>query len=144
MRLSSTYWQWNVNCCSILHVKSSVSSHIPLLIVRLNNLALKSESRPYDLDDSFKTCFLKNFKVTSSFYFFFFFLRDRVYLSSLGCPGTHSVDQKSACPCLPCAGIKGLHHHCPATSFLLRISCSGAGEMAQQLRALTALMKVPS
>jgi hypothetical protein len=33
-----------------------------------------------------------------------------------GCPQT----QKSACLCLPSAGIKGLHHHCPATSPFLK------------------------
>ena len=42
--------------------------------------------------------------------------RDRVSLCSLGCPGTHSVDQaaqtqRSACLCLPSAGIKGVRHH---------------------------------
>ncbi|GAB1296005.1 Glutamine--fructose-6-phosphate aminotransferase [Apodemus speciosus] len=48
----------------------------------------------------------------------FFFASDaRVSLCSPGCPGTHSVDQaglelkKSACLCLPSAGIKGVRHH---------------------------------
>ena len=47
-----------------------------------------------------------------------FFFRDRVSLYHPGCPGTHSVDQagldrtqKSACLCLPSAGIKGVCHH---------------------------------
>jgi hypothetical protein len=41
---------------------------------------------------------------------------DRVSLCTPDCPGTHSVDQaglrtqKSACLCLPSAGIKGMHH----------------------------------
>jgi hypothetical protein len=40
--------------------------------------------------------------------------------SSLGCPGTHSVDQAGLklrnppASCLPSAGIKGVRHHCPA------------------------------
>jgi hypothetical protein len=56
---------------------------------------------------------------------FFVFLGDRVSLCSPGCPGTHSVDQaglelrKSACLCLPSAGIKGMCHHCPANLFLM-------------------------
>jgi hypothetical protein len=33
------------------------------------------------------------FLFLSFFFFFFFFFRDRVSLCSLGCPGTHSVDQ---------------------------------------------------
>jgi hypothetical protein len=41
-------------------------------------------------------------------------------LYSPGCPGTHSVDQAGLelrnppSLCLPSAGIKGVHHHCPA------------------------------
>jgi hypothetical protein len=40
-------------------------------------------------------------------------------LCSPGCPGTHSrpgwpQTQKSACLCLPSAGIKGVCHHCLA------------------------------
>jgi hypothetical protein len=50
------------------------------------------------------------------FFCFVFVFRDRVSLCSLGCLGTHSVDQaglelKSACLCLPSAGIKGVCHH---------------------------------
>jgi hypothetical protein len=51
------------------------------------------------------------------FVFIFLVFRDRVSLCSPGCPGTHSVDQtglelkKSACLCLPSAGIKGVRHH---------------------------------
>jgi hypothetical protein len=46
-----------------------------------------------------------------------FCFQDRVSLCSLGCPGTHSVDQaglelkRSTCLCLPSAVIKGVHHH---------------------------------
>jgi hypothetical protein len=52
------------------------------------------------------------------------FFQDRISLCSPGCPGTHSVDQadleqKSTCLCLPSAGIKGVHHHCPAPNRLL-------------------------
>jgi hypothetical protein len=49
--------------------------------------------------------------------FLFFVFWDRVSLCSPGCPGTHFVDQaglwtqKSACLCLPSAGIKGVHHY---------------------------------
>jgi hypothetical protein len=46
------------------------------------------------------------------------FFQDRVSLCSPCCPGTHSFcrpgwprTQKSACLCLPSAGIKGIHHH---------------------------------
>jgi hypothetical protein len=52
--------------------------------------------------------------------FCFVLFRDRVSLCSLGCPGTHFVDQaslelrKSTCLCLLSAGIKGMCHHCPA------------------------------
>jgi hypothetical protein len=51
------------------------------------------------------------------FLLFCFVFRDRVSDYVPGCPGTHSVDftQKSACLCLPSAGIKGLYHHCQAT-----------------------------
>jgi hypothetical protein len=50
----------------------------------------------------------------------FLFFRDRVSLCSPGCPGTCLVDQagprtqRSACLCLPSAGIKGVRHLCPA------------------------------
>jgi hypothetical protein len=50
---------------------------------------------------------------------FVFVFRDEDSLYSPGCPRTHSVDQaglklrKSAC--LPSAGIKGVHHHCPVS-----------------------------
>jgi hypothetical protein len=46
-------------------------------------------------------------------HFFWGGVRDRVSLYSPGCPGAHFVDQaglrtqKSACLCLPSAGIKG-------------------------------------
>jgi hypothetical protein len=47
---------------------------------------------------------------------------DRVSLCSSGCPGTHSgpgwpQTQRSTCLCLASAGIKGMHHHCLASSF---------------------------
>jgi hypothetical protein len=64
--------------------------------------------------------------LTAHFFFVFcfvLFFQDRVSLYSPGCPGTHFVDQagldrtqKSACLCLPSAGIKGVRHHCPATA----------------------------
>jgi hypothetical protein len=50
-------------------------------------------------------------------------VQDRVSLCSPDCPGTLSVHQaglelkKSACLCLPSAGITGMHHHCPAALF---------------------------
>jgi hypothetical protein len=56
------------------------------------------------------------------FVFVFCFFRDRVSLcrlrtvlswNSLCRPGWPRI-QKSACLCLPSAGIKGVHHHCPA------------------------------
>jgi hypothetical protein len=34
------------------------------------------------------------------------------------CPAW-SQTQRSACPCLPSAGIRGVHHHCPAAMLLL-------------------------
>ena len=55
------------------------------------------------------------------------FFQDRVSLCSPGCPGTHFVDQaglehRNPPVCLPSAGIKGVHHHCPAsTSFLITL-----------------------
>jgi hypothetical protein len=56
---------------------------------------------------------------SSSFLFFFFFLRQGfsvnpwLFWNSLCRPGWPQT-QKSACLCLPSAGIKGVHHHCPA------------------------------
>ena len=50
------------------------------------------------------------------------FVWDRVSQYTPGCPETHSVrpgwpqTQKSTCLCLPSAGIKGVLHHCPASS----------------------------
>jgi hypothetical protein len=44
------------------------------------------------------------------FSLFCFVFRDNVSLYNPGCPGT----QKSACLCLPTAGIKGMSHHCLA------------------------------
>jgi hypothetical protein len=42
----------------------------------------------------------------------FFFKRGFLWLSCRpGWPRT----QKSTCLCLPSAGIKGMHHHCPAS-----------------------------
>jgi hypothetical protein len=48
------------------------------------------------------------------------FFWDRVSLYSPGCPGTHFVDQagiklRSACLCLPSAGIKGVRYHARLT-----------------------------
>jgi hypothetical protein len=40
--------------------------------------------------------------------------------NSLCRTGWHRT-QKTACLCLPSAGIKGVGHHCPATHFLLHI-----------------------
>jgi hypothetical protein len=57
--------------------------------------------------------------------FFVFF--ETQFLCSPGCPGTNSVNQavletqKSACLCLPSAGIKGVRHHCLALYFY--VSC---------------------
>jgi hypothetical protein len=46
--------------------------------------------------------------VTHTFFLFLFFVfRDRVSPCSPGCLQT----QKSACLCLPSAGIKGMRHH---------------------------------
>ena len=44
---------------------------------------------------------------SSPFCLFVLIFRDRVSLYSPGCPQT----QKSACLCLPSAGIEGVHHH---------------------------------
>jgi hypothetical protein len=44
-------------------------------------------------------------------------------LCSLGCPGTHSVDQagfKLTEIHLPSAGIKGVCYHCPASNSFLK------------------------
>jgi hypothetical protein len=57
-------------------------------------------------------------------YLFILVFWDRVSLCSPGYPGTHSRPgwprtQKSACLCLPSAGIKGMRHHClPPSNFL--------------------------
>ena len=54
------------------------------------------------------------------FIWLFFFILDRVFIFIPGFPGTHSVYQaglelkRSACLCLPSAGIEGVHHHYPA------------------------------
>jgi hypothetical protein len=59
------------------------------------------------------------------FFLLFLVFRDRVSLCSPGCPGTHFVDQagletqKSACLCLPSAGIKGVRHHAQVISGFL-------------------------
>jgi hypothetical protein len=51
--------------------------------------------------------------------------QDRVSLHSPGCPGTHSVDQAGLelrdplASASQVAGIKGMHHHCPATCILI-------------------------
>jgi hypothetical protein len=50
-------------------------------------------------------------------FFFFLVFRDRVSLCSPGCPRT----QKSACLCLPSAGIKGVRHHRPAIRDILTL-----------------------
>jgi hypothetical protein len=62
------------------------------------------------------------------FVLFCFVFQDRVSLYSPGCPGTHSVGQaglelqKSACLCLPSAGIKGVRHHARlSTEILMKI-----------------------
>jgi hypothetical protein len=63
-------------------------------------------------------------------FFGFWFFQDRVSLYSTGCPGTHFVDQagletqKSACLCLPSAGIKGVRHHARQRIFLIT-TCMG-------------------
>lgn len=44
-------------------------------------------------------------------FFLMFVFGDRVPLGSPGCPGTQSVEQ---------AGIKAVHHHCPAYFYFLR------------------------
>jgi hypothetical protein len=50
-----------------------------------------------------------------SYFFFGGGVQDRVSLYSPGCPGAHfggwPRTQKSACLCLPSAGIKGVCHH---------------------------------
>ena len=45
---------------------------------------------------------------------------DRVSLWSPGCPGTHPVDQKYACLCLPSARIKDMRHHCLANYWIIK------------------------
>jgi hypothetical protein len=50
----------------------------------------------------------------------FYFLLICFFQDSPGCTGTCSVDQtgleqRSACLCLPCAGIKGICHYHPAS-----------------------------
>jgi hypothetical protein len=60
--------------------------------------------------------------IPSLLFFFFFcfvlFFRDRVSLYSLGCPGTHSVDNTGLelrnLPASTSSRIKGVHHHCPS------------------------------
>ena len=70
-----------------------------------------------DCFDVFLDSVCENFTEVFLFFFFlvfgFWFLvfGDRVSLYSPGCPRI----QKSACLCLPSAGIKGMHHHCLAT-----------------------------
>jgi hypothetical protein len=68
------------------------------------------------------------------FLFACFVFQDRVCLCSPGCPGTHSVDQAGlelrACLCLPIAGIKGLRHHCPRSSFLGWYNLQELGDVA--------------
>jgi hypothetical protein len=56
--------------------------------------------------------------------FALFFKTGFLSLCSPGCPRTlcrpgWPGTQKSACLCLPSAGIKGMRHHCPATTLLL-------------------------
>jgi hypothetical protein len=46
-----------------------------------------------------------------SFLFVCLFVSETGFRCSPGCPGTHSVDQKFTCLCLPSAGIKGVCHH---------------------------------
>jgi hypothetical protein len=66
----------------------------------------------------------------SAFFFFFLVFRDRVSLCSFGCPETHSVDQASLelrnplVSVSPSAGIKGIHHHCPAKASILLLYLS--------------------
>jgi hypothetical protein len=50
--------------------------------------------------------------------FWFLFFQDRVSLCSPGCPGSNFEDQAGLkLRNLPAsAGIKGMHHHCPANS----------------------------
>jgi hypothetical protein len=61
--------------------------------------------------------YLVNYMCTLIFiYFYFCFFETGFFCYSPGCPGTHFVDQaglelKSACLCLPSAGIKGVRHH---------------------------------
>jgi hypothetical protein len=55
---------------------------------------------------------------------FLFFEIGFLCVALAGCPDTHSSPgwpwtQKSACLCLPSAGIKGMRHHCPAQPMLL-------------------------
>jgi hypothetical protein len=93
-------------------------------------------------------CFrlLRNLQWVPPFFFFFPVFRDRVSLCSLGWPRT----QKSACLCLPSAGIKVVRHHARLGFVLIKQGCKGfilgkipaiemlfpgSGEMAQRLRA---------
>jgi hypothetical protein len=41
--------------------------------------------------------------------FFFFFFKDRVFLCSPGCPGTHSVDQAGLLSALPSTSLGCMH-----------------------------------
>jgi hypothetical protein len=56
--------------------------------------------------------------------------QDRVSLYSPECPGTHSVDQtglelRNPPASASASGIKGVHHHFPAWSFLILGSTTG-------------------
>jgi hypothetical protein len=67
------------------------------------------------------------FIATFFFFFFWFWFFETGFLCSLGCPGTHSVDQwprtqKSTCLCLPSAGIKGVGHHCLAHCYFVIVT----------------------
>lgn len=69
------------------------------------------------LKTKFKKKYIRKKQIFSFFFFFFFDFQDRVLLCSPGFPGACSVNQaglktqRSACRCLPSAGM---HHHHPA------------------------------
>jgi hypothetical protein len=112
--------------CSYLGARESKNSRpmlpqlVPNMVQELTNLEPGLEAEKSWIEDK------ENFSQQHPQSTFFFFPRDNVSLYSPGCPGTHLLSrpgrlrtQRSTFLCLPSAGIKGVHHHCPAPKVLL-------------------------